>query len=819
MCEGLLRLTVDRIFSAPPPPVSNADHDGTRFDSSDTQTSTDAPPGDGARHGKVQGKQARHHSGKWRPITQKADPSTPHKQHPPELSSTRDAGGGLRNPSAQVFSLTGRRLTKRTLARAERGVREATAAKVLAVWWRSLADECREAQSRKLRAIAEISAWVTKTVARRRRKALARSRSERSARVIQARWRRAAEFRRLAARTAVCVVVQTVWRQRRRKRRRASRRARQRASSGLKRWARLILSRRQDMARETILRAVSAATTRHASKRRAAAVIVRALETTCDRRRQSRLRLQRFARTSCLLRARLAALSLARVDRVRNGAATILARAFRQALARSATVRAVFAACILQSWHRRLLRRRETRHASVVTIRQAWEQRGTRRLSAEAQQPPRKGAARTTATESPTTATNAPACYAVVPGKLAVVVPDGAAALEPPGSTNVGQLSPRSKEANSVPLAGHSYASRSSPSPERPAEEKNTRVLRVAIDKDGDNWMSSAVCDELLVVSPATTARENWSDPDLCLADGGGVRSCRSHVSGDGDSSSYNETCCATAVITTAPRSPPLSGRTSTRRAAADRTQRRKEKPPDGSPAGDILDLEDILPDILRRRQRENPLAESGHHGWSDEGSRHLTTKVKGTRYRPTADGFRGMLDHGRVTPAFCISRGERLPYPPAGGTHPINTRPQQLVSPRGSARARMGKGRAGVATEQRAPELSYRRSHRGEAGGSFPPGSRPRNSGCRGAPKGDDHNSGLGRNGTPAWEFPAGPTGASKSSRLRVGPASRRVSAKRSAKRGAGMRGATRDSLGSSGVRWKGGSGGVLGMLAFMEA
>lgn len=817
MCEGLLRLTVDRIFPAPPPPVPEVHNDGTSFDSYTRTTSTDASSSgdDDARHLKLQRKKRARHFGKWRPITKKENPSksSSHKRNNPSQTSSSPPsdtrGGGVRNPSAQVFSLTGRRLTRRTLARAERGVREATAAQALTVWWRLLADDCREARSRKLWTTARISAWATKIVARRRRRRAlveARSRSERSARVIQARWR-----------------------QRRRNRRRAYRRVRRQVSSGLQSWARLVLSRRQDMARETILRAVAAAMTRHANKRHhaAAAAIVRGLETACDRRRQSRLRLQRFARTPCLLRVRLAALSLARVarvdQRVRNGAATILARALRRALARSAVVRAAFAARTLQSWYRTLLWRWAMRHTSAVTIQQAWRQRRIRRWLAEAEQPPSPKSAVITAATDASTATNTPAC-AVVPGKLTVAA-DGPAVLDPGGSQNVGQSSPRGgKKANnsSVPLAGHSsYASRLSP-PDRPAAEDKAHIFRVpSVDGGGANGMSSALCDQL--VSPATTARENWSDPDLCLIDGDGAQSCRgiSHASRDGGGSSSGslsdkETSCATATVTAAPRSPPLSGRSSTPRAAAGGTERRKETAPDESPPGGILDLEDILPDILKRRRRDKP--------WESTKPREATQQVMGiVRYRPVADGPRGP-DHGRVTPppAFC-GRDERLPYPPAGNMHPIiDTHRAQCVTRR-SARGRGGDGRvAGVATKP-APELCNHRNrkHRGEeVAGSFRCRSRPRNSGCRRSPKGDGHNySSFGRGGTPATsgEFFAGPTGG-MSSRSRVGPSSRRAGAKKSAKRGVGVRG-PRDDLGSS-VPWEaGGSGCVLGMLAFMEA
>lgn len=772
MCEGLLRLTVDRIFPAPPPPASNVD------------TSMDASGA--ASCSKVQVKQARHF-GKWRAIT-KVPPSSSHKQKQCETSSPSDARGGVRNPNAQVFSLTGRHLTRRSLTRAERGVREATAVKVLTVWWRSIADACRKTRSRKLWAMVQISAWVIKIVSRRRRKAL-RSKLERSARVIQARWRRATEVRRLAARMAACVVVQTVWRQRQCIRRCTSRRVRRRVFTGLQSWARLIVSRRQTMARKTIIRAIIAAMTRCASKRYAAAVIMRGLEITCNRRRQSRLRLQRFARTACLLRVRLAALSLARVDRVQSGAATTIAWAFRRSLTRSAIVRAAFAARALQSWSWRVLWRWEKRFTSTVIIQQAWRQRRIRQLLAVAEQQPRKSSVKTVAAE-PATATNVRVC-AVDQGEF--MARDDVAVLDTSGSEKVGQVSPPRRQANSLPLAGYSDASYCS-LPDRSVEEENTHSLRVPVH--GGNGTSLALCNQL--VSPATTARENWSDPDLCLADGGAQSS---HVSEDG-SLSYNETHCATMV--TARGSTFLSGRSNPR------TARRKggDAMAIDETSGGILDLENILPDFIKRRQRSS-LSKGKHRGWSEVSRQSM--QFKGIRYRTIADGSRGLGD-GWVTPDV-RSRDEGLPYPPAGGMQPIDTRAQWTT--RRWARTQGSEGRVGVAMKP-APGVLNQGNHRGEEAGSSHCEPRPLNSRCRSASRGDDHNSRLGWNRVPAKEVSSGRTGT-KSRRSRVGLSSRHAAAKNNAKKEVGVRGAE-DSLGSS-IRWKGESGGVLEMLAFMEA
>lgn len=754
MCEGLLNLTVDRIFPAASPSASNVGVDERIF-ASDTHASIEAT-GAGSSS-KVQ-RQPAPYFGNWRPITM-APPFISHDHNQPEASCSSDARGGVKNPSAQMFSLTGRRLTRRSLARAERGVRQATAVKVIAAWWRSIADECRKARSIKLRAMAQISAWVVELVARRRRKALL-SKSERSARAIQALWRRATEARSLAARVAACVVVQTVWRQWQYKRRCASRRVRRKVFSGLKSWARLLLSHRQDMARKTILRAVTVAMTRHASKRHAAATIMRWLEATF------------------LLRIRLAALSQARVDRVRSRAATIIARAFRRA--RSATVRADLAARTLQSWSRRvLLWRRGKRFMYSAIIQRAWRLRKTRQLLAEARRPSLKGATEAIAAKM-STAINVQGC-AVDPGKLAAA--DRAAVLDASGSQNVGQLDPRNQINSSVPPTERSGASHCSP-PGRPMERNKTHSLRVPTD--GEHQVSSALRDQF--ASPATTARENWSDPDLCLVDGG-AQSFRSRASGGG-SLSYNESHCA--MVVTAPGSSPLSGRSTPRTTTTTGAERVEVISTDES-FGGILDLENILPDFIKRRQSVAPLERNKYRGCSAVSRQSM--KFKSVQNRPIAEGPRALGD-GRVMPA-CSSRGRAgLPYPPARGTRPIGSRARW--STRRWARTRGDEGRAGVAVGQ-APEASDQ--------GYFHSMSR-RSPGRRTAAKGDDHRR-LGWNWTPAAEGSFG-RACANSSCSRAGPSSRRASAKKRVKRGMGARGAG-DSLGSS--------GGVLGMLAFMEA
>lgn len=779
MCEGLLRLTVDRIFPAPTPPASNVDLDDT---SSDSDTRETIKSLGASSRSKAQGQQARQ-VGKWRSIT-KAPPSSPHEQNQSMVSSQSDARGGVRNPSAHVFSLTGRHLTRRSLERAERGVREATAVRALTAWWRSKADEYRKARSRKLLAVTRIDAWVIKIVARRRREAL-RFQSERSASVIQARWRRAVEVRRLAARVAACVAVQTVWRQWQRKRRCISRYVLRKVFTGLQSWARLTLSHRKNMARKVVLRAIIAAMTRQTSKRQAAAVIVRVLETACNRRRQSRRRLQRFARMPCLLRVRLEAFALARVDRVQRGAATVIARAFRRSSTRSAIARAAFAAHTLQLWSRRVLWRRE-RSRSTVIIQQAWRQRKIRRSLAAAQ-PPQKSAIKTVSIKT-STGKSIPA-FPVDPWEL--MARDGAAVLDDTsGSEHVTRLCPR-WQAHIVPLAGQSPASHCSP-PDGFVEESNTW--------NGEKGASATPCDQW--VSPATTARERWSDPDLCLTDVA-AQSCRSHVCEDG-SSSYNETHCSTSTVVTVQSAAPLSGRTTPRTPA--RKQRRNDETVIDDSSGGVLDLETILPDILKRRQKVFPF--KGYQGsWSE--TLRQNTRLKGIRHRAIAEGFRKSGDR-RATPASG-DLDERWPYPPAGGMQSVDTRAQRIRSR--WARTQGVGGRVSLAVKK-PPELSSQGNRRSEAADSFHRGPRPLKPGRRSARRGEEDNFSLGWNRTAAKE---GSAKGARHRRSRVGPPGTRATAKKSEQGGMGVLGA-RDGLGSR-MRWKGASGGVLEMLAFMEA
>lgn len=843
MCEGLLRLTVDRIFPAPQSSTLNVDADDGRPDS-DTPERIGLPEmGSGSE---VQANQAPRF-GKWKPITMTTR-SASKKESSETLSSSLDGAPsldacvGVRNPSAQLFSLRGRHLTKRSLARAERGVREATAVKVLTAWWRSTAEECRKIRSRKLCAIAEINKWVVKLIARRRR---LRANSEQSARVIQALWRRAsARMWETRSLVTACVVVQTMWRHWQLNHRCNSRRIRRKVSSGFQNWARVVLSRRQK-AGKTILRAVIAATTRQKGKRQAAAVIVRGLEMACNRRRKSRLQLQRFARMPCLLQVRLAALCFARVARVQNMAATIVARAVRRAVARSAIVRVTFAVRTLQFWSRRVRRRWKQRYASAVMLQQAWrraKQRGiwaTAKLTCMADVLSRRDFSRAVAEESPLkdTATavaaevstaNAPVCT-VAMGKLALdghqhgSIPVGVAILDLSGSGNLGKLIP-SNQVNGATREGNSQYFRSSTPTYSTAEEHVTHSLPVPVD--GQYGTSLVFSDELL--SPATTTREDWTDPDLCVADGG-AKTYHSHASGD-SVLSHNEGHCRTMV--TARGSASYSGTTSSQRnngchAGVEDGQRpRRSTPRTVGPkkgtllatherSGGILSLEDILPDFKRRRQ--TTLLEGKRCGRSEV--LHQYKQSNRVRHHRTkrANESQGLGD-ARATTAF-HSCDKGFPYPPAGGAQPINTR-APCTRRRTRTHRAQGKADAGIKPSHAISGIN----HRGKVGGRIDCAPPPFSYGCRTTPQGDDaHKPSIGRNGTPTVKTSGTPSAKSHS---RTGPStsSRSASAKENyTKIGVGVQGVRHSSTmlrsrGGSSIRFKGG-GGVLEMLAFMEA
>lgn len=831
MCEGLLRLTVDRIFPAPQSPTLNVDGDDERLDS-DTPKRVGTPePGSG---GEDQANQV-HLFGKWRPITTQSPPGSKKEQYETSSSSLDDnpiidTCVGARNPSAHVFSLRGRHLTRRSLARAERGVREATAVKVLSTWWRSTAEERRTTRSRKLCAIAEINKWVVKMIAQRR---ALQAKSERSATVIQTIWRQASarksEARNLAT---ACIIVQTMWRRWQLIQRCNSRRIQRKVSSRFQTWAGDLLSRRRK-AGKTILRAVISLTTRLKGKRYATAVVTRQLKMACTRRRRSRLQLQRFARMPCLLKVRLAALSSARIACVCSKAANIVVRAVRRNAVQSSTLRATLAARTLQCWSRRMLRRWKARFAATLMIQQAWRRAKQRRISAlgklscfvedhsrgyslavAGESPPETVAKATAAAEW---SINAPVC-AIALGKVASdghqqgSTSVGIPVLDVSGSGNLGTFFPRS-QVNGTKKAGDSPSPRCSTPTYRTAEEHVTGSLPVAVDGEYDTSPSSS--NELL--SLATTTREGWTDPDLCLAEGD-MQSCHSHSSGD-CVLSYNEGHCRTVVPTRG--SGPYSGTISCQMSngctdggedgqRSRRLTRRTVGPRKGKPrttherSGGILSLEDILPNLRRRRQ--NSLLEGKRCGRSEVLRQHKHvrhTTIKGNKLQRLGD-----------TPAtsgdYCSDTG--CPYPPAGGAQPINT--HAPCSMRKLTQRALGKADARI---KLASHGFGGRNNRDKTAGSIDCAPPPFSFGFLVAPQNDIHRPRIGRNCTRTAKTISGLASAKRHSR--EGTPSRSARTTDNAKGGVGAMGVRH---GSTMLRGRGGSirckGGVLEMLAFLE-
>lgn len=394
MCEGLLRLTVDRIFLPPSPQPSSANfHDETHsFDGPETVTDDNEQ---GEKH--VSAENLSHQPGRWRPLT---TPRSLFRKKGHKLAASSSASTPIAqaldsrvtppvkacpaDPSSQIFTVRGRHLSRRDLVRVERGVRGATAVQVLEDWWKSKVEGCRRLRSRKSWAAAVLSRWVIRLVTRRRQRTI-RASNERSARVRQGQWRqlsvRILEHRRLAALSEACVLVQTTWRARRLERLRRSKLLRLKISVGLGGWARELHSRRRKKAAEIALGVVLAAKKRHMNrKRQAAEIVARALKTACNRRRKSPLPPQRNPCNLCQLSVVPAAQNLQRVDYVEYRAATIIQRARRNAVARwAANNTRIVLARILQEWFRTVLRNWERRHNSVAVVQRAWRQARQRR--------------------------------------------------------------------------------------------------------------------------------------------------------------------------------------------------------------------------------------------------------------------------------------------------------------------------------------------------------------------------------------------------------------------------------------------------------
>lgn len=409
MCEGVLRLTVDRIFPPPRHP-SSADVKTSIYSDADYEATNTMDTGDaGQKNESKKGEshprdnERSHPFGKWTRIsfpTSSSCSSKPDRE--PHQDTARPSSTGesssFSSPTseghvlttadavyrnAQVFSVRGRHLSRHGLARAERGVRETMAATLLAACWRARADGIREWRVRESRAIAVVRRWVVTLVARRRRAAL-RAIFEISARRVQVQWRRrylrVSARRQMILKTDASVRVQAAWRLFKLNHRCRIRRIRYAVAVGMKRWASVLLRRRRNRAAHTISQAVAAETARRRRQRSAARVVARFFRATYRRRRQSRLRLQRFARMPCLLTARLAAQKCNRIARTQNEAGIIILGALRTAAARSGRARVVLAARTLQEWGRQVLRRRSLLRASAVAVQRIWRQRQRRSL-------------------------------------------------------------------------------------------------------------------------------------------------------------------------------------------------------------------------------------------------------------------------------------------------------------------------------------------------------------------------------------------------------------------------------------------------------
>lgn len=380
MCEGLLCLTVDRIFPLPRP--SSSDVGDGRFNSDEPESSDEV--------GKIsverldRGRCSRF--GKWRPVTISQLSNhcglEPEAIWSPSVASVTSivsrcitpASTNIGKLNAKLFYIQGRHLTKRGLLRAERGLREAIAVNTLAIWWKSRVGKVRKWRARKVVAVATIRRRVVRAIAGRRRRALC-VRCDRAARIIQRKWRfffsQKFEFRRLTKQIEACVFVQTLWRFYRLKCRSRFQHTQRKVLVFLMSWARAVLCRRRKRAAETIYRAAALAALRRKKKQKAATVIARKLHMVCIRRRQSRSRLQQFARIPCLLWGRLAAQRSERAASVQRKAAATISRTLRKAVAQSNHIRNVSAVGTLQKWFQFLLQKLKQRQKSAYIVHQA----------------------------------------------------------------------------------------------------------------------------------------------------------------------------------------------------------------------------------------------------------------------------------------------------------------------------------------------------------------------------------------------------------------------------------------------------------------
>ncbi|CAM9226330.1 unnamed protein product [Ectocarpus sp. 4 AP-2014] len=760
MCEGLLSLTVDRMFPALQPSSS---YGGVDRESNDSDSLKQA--------------EEQHCSRKWRPIC----PSTVGHE------SAVDAGQSIGHPSAEVLSLRGQHLTKKGLARAERGVREATAADVLRAWWLSRADECLETRSRKSHAIAEISPWIIRLIARRRRRAL-QAKKERLARVIQAGWRRASarmlETRSHIARVAACVVLQTMWRRRRLERCYRYRQTRCKVSSGLRRWAGSFLARRRKWAVEIVRRAVfDAALRQEEHQRHAATVIARGVGAACKRRRRSRIVLQRFARMPCLLQVRLSAHSLERASRIQSRAATTIARALRRSMEQSITVRAIRS---LQLWSRRVLcRRRQLLHTSTYVVQRGWRRARQQKMARtktqllEVHVVPRPswktGATGVVVAELSTAPTGA----FVAEDDPRSLVPTGVGLLDLSGCGDYG------RRICSGGLATPSQSSRGSSSTSRTTDEK--------VHSFHDRDISTAFCDKLL--SRVTTTREDWTSPDLGLVEES-LESCCNQTSADCPLS-YDEGHCSTLVtlrgsINFNSRST-SSPRSSGSRTSVEENQTKRAPSGNNECSSGVLRLEDILPSYNSRRRKTTRLSSVQGRGRSE---------FRCCR-RPTGACDSSGGDSWRATPPL-YGDGQGRSYQPAGGAQPMD-------------RSRHGRTRQADAAVSPPSHAVNGRGHRRKATENNID-CAPRKFGFRNTREISD-----ARKLSTGWKGAPGVDRACCRNASAANPSTRRTFARRTTGRGLGRlgvneRGNERRSRCGGSTRY-GKTGGVLEMLAFLEA
>ncbi|CAN0167367.1 unnamed protein product, partial [Scytosiphon promiscuus] len=573
MCEGLLQLAVDRNFPIPNQAISKACTDGERSN-----------PGGTTSFGSKDPSEELHRPARWKPILTPSQASCMKARATTANASTRSQGSA-------ALSIQGQHLSKRGVARAERGIQEATAVNKLVTWWRSRVEECRESRCRKSRAIATICGWVHGFYPRRRRRAVLAKYAQ-SARAIQTIWRRASArmsaSRRFMAHKVACVTIQMMWRRRKSNYRCESRRLRRKVSSGLQGWAVMVLSRRRKRAVEIIIGAVVAAMTRWRNKRDAAGHVLRELKTACDHQRQGRLVLQQFGRI-CLAHTRVATRNRARNVRLQNRAAATIKSVFRMAMAQSAFARAVLT---LQLWCRRMQCKRERVRISTTVIQRAWRQSRQER-SMWISRTPRPavtiGALRDHAASETSDAnvanTNAPA-FELAPKYLAT---DDRGSRAPSGVGIDGPSANGTKKPAETLLLSQSCTFTCKTErcmPRRPPTSSDEEDLRISFNQ---------------LMPSATTTREDWTTPDQSADEEAPGSRCSHNTDDVGLLCDEAYRVAATEVET-----PCLRGKGCQRPRCSEAEVRREEEAmmEEGAYQEGLLRLEDVLPDLRNRRRK-----------------------------------------------------------------------------------------------------------------------------------------------------------------------------------------------------------------------